>query len=68
MTDHLVTRVPEAVHRLLGQMLAECVARSVQGEASVETNRTLTLYENTAEVNAELTINLVLKVSDRNNE
>lgn len=64
-TNHLVSRVPEAVHRLLGQVLAECVTRSIQGESVVEAGRTLTLYENTAEVDAELTITLSLKAADK---
>lgn len=65
MTDHLVSRVPEAIHRLLGEMLAECITRSIQGEAMVKTNRTLTLYENTTDINAALTISLTLEVNDK---
>lgn len=64
-TDHLVSRVPEAVHRLLGQILAECVSRSIQGESVVQTSRTLILHESTAEVDAELTITLSLKAADK---
>lgn len=65
MTEHLVNRVPEAVHRLLGQLLFECTTRSMQGEAVVAAERTVTLYENTPQVSAELTITLTLKASDK---
>jgi hypothetical protein len=63
-TEHLVNRVPEAVRRLLIELLSECVTASLGGAQAVNAKRVLTLYENNEDVRASLTITMDLNVSD----
>jgi hypothetical protein len=63
-SEHLVSRVPEVVHRLLGELLSETVIKSLRGAKTVSAKRVTTLHENTDAVHAHLTITLELEVSD----
>jgi hypothetical protein len=61
--EHLVNRVPEAVHRLMCEILSDGVIAGISGAQSYETRRTLTLHQSDSTIKAELTITLDLKVS-----
>lgn len=63
-TPHLVERVPEAIHRLLTEILTESAARNLSGEASVHVIRATTLHERD-KVRADLTITLELNCSNK---
>jgi hypothetical protein len=61
---HLVDRVPEVIHRLLTEVLTECVSRSINGEEVVHVSKSVTLHER-ERVHADLTITFELTVSDK---
>jgi hypothetical protein len=62
--EHLVSRVPEAVRRLLIELLSECVITSLDGAQTVNAECVITLYESNKDIRASLTITMDLNVSD----
>jgi hypothetical protein len=62
-SEHLVNRVPEALHRMMSEVLADGVMAGLRGAESYESSRTITLHQNDNTIKAEITITLDLKVS-----